>query len=123
MPLPLRSRSSSGMSSDGGHLMRAMQGLAAIAAFAGCSNEIDFETVSSAVEAGAPPTPVYQRIRLDAITSDDIPVVVTVGGAPCPISAPCYVADPDADSYSEDQFERPAGQGSLASTVVPSIDL
>jgi uncharacterized repeat protein (TIGR01451 family)/MYXO-CTERM domain-containing protein len=98
--------------------------MAALAAIAGCSSSVDFESVTSAVEAGAPPTPVYQRMRADDVTGDNTPVIVPGGGAGgCSGSARCYIADPGADSYSEDQFERPAGQGSLASTFVPSLDI
>jgi uncharacterized repeat protein (TIGR01451 family)/MYXO-CTERM domain-containing protein len=103
--------------------MRALRGLAVLAAFAGCSNEVDLDAVTSAIEAGAPPTPVYQRIRTDDVTGDNTPVVVTGGVAPCPASAPCFVAEPGADSYRTDLYERPAGQGSLAKTYAPAIDI
>ncbi len=103
--------------------MRVLAGLAAVAAIAGCGNETELEEVTSAVEAGTPTTPVYQRIRTDNVTGDKTPVVVTGGGAPCPANAPCYIADAGADSYSEDLYERPAGQGSLAKNYAPAIDI
>jgi uncharacterized repeat protein (TIGR01451 family)/MYXO-CTERM domain-containing protein len=103
--------------------MRVWRGLAVLAAFGGCSNEIDLETVTSAVEAGAPPTPVYQRIRTDNVTGDNTPVVVATGAGVCPANAPCFIAEPGADTYREDLYERPAGQGSLAATYAPAIDI
>lgn len=103
--------------------MRVLAGLAAVAAIAGCGNEVELEQVSSAVEAGTPTMPVYQRIRTDNVTGNNAPVIVPGSGAPCPGNARCYIAEAGADSYSEDLYERPAGQGSLAKDYAPGIDI
>ncbi len=101
--------------------MRALR-VIATAALAAC-NGTTFETVSSSVEAGAPPTPVFQRILTDDVTGDNAPVVVSGTSANCSMGQPCFIADPDADVYTNDLFERPAGKGSLARNYAPAIDI
>ncbi len=102
--------------------MRALRSVLALAAMAGCSST-ELQTIASSVEAGQPPTPVYQRTIQDFITGDNTPVVVMGGTASCPANQRCYIAEAGGDSYAEDLYERPAGQGSLARQYAPALDI
>ncbi|HSD91256.1 MAG TPA: hypothetical protein VLB44_27220, partial [Kofleriaceae bacterium] len=93
-----------------------------LAVVGGCGQS-ELGSVSSSLEAGTPPTPVYTRMRNDAVTGDNTPVVVTGTSANCTPAQPCFVADPGADSYVNDEFERPAGQGTAAASYLPSLDI
>src|SRR5688572_14162295 len=103
--------------------------IAAAAALASaCASDQDLTAVAQGVEAGTPPTPVYQRQFADAITGDNAPVAVTGTIQNCPAGQPCFIADANTssnpvDSYQEDIYERPAGRGSLARIYYPSIDV
>jgi len=99
--------------------MRSVRVLA-LSALAAC-NGTNFESVSSGVEAGTPPTPEYHRTLTDHITTTQ--VVVAGTSANCSMGQPCWIAPPGADSYLEDLYERPAPQGSLARDYKPSLDI
>src|SRR3954463_13190579 len=92
------------------------------AALAACGQP-NVSSVESNLEAGTPPTPIYTRVRVDDVTGDNIPVVVSGTNANCTAAAPCFIAEPDSDSYKNDEFERPAGQGAAAVNYLPSIDI
>jgi hypothetical protein len=71
-----------------------------------CGGE-KLETITSELEAGLPPTPVYSRIRTDDVTGDNTPTAFTAPNATCTVNAPCFLPDPAADSYVNDEFDRP----------------
>jgi len=93
-----------------------------------CASE-EVTRIAQGVEAGTPPTPVYQRQFADAITGDDTPIPVSDTAQNCPPGRPCYIADANLgaggpiDSYRDDIYERPAGRGTNARTYYPSIDI
>src|SRR5258706_7983845 len=95
---------------------------ALLAVLGACGSE-KLESITSELEAGLPPTPIYTRVRADDVTGDNAGVVVGGTSANCPATAPCLIADPGADSYLNDEFERPTGQGSAAVNYLPSLDI
>jgi uncharacterized repeat protein (TIGR01451 family)/MYXO-CTERM domain-containing protein len=94
-----------------------------VVGIAACNSGVEYDSIESELEAGAPPTPIYTRVRVDDVTGDNTPLVVMGTNANCTAGAPCFIADPDADSYKNDEFERPTGQGAAAVNYLPSIDI
>lgn len=94
-----------------------------------CAGDQELTVVAQGVEAGTPPSPVYQRFFTDAITGDNTPVTVTGTPHNCPAGRPCWIADANLgaggpiDSYKDDIYERPAGRGNTARTYYPAIDI
>ena len=55
--------------------------------------------------------------------SDNTPIAVMHPNATCTSSAPCFIPEPGADSYKNDEFERPTGQGAAGVNYQPSVDI
>jgi len=87
--------------------------------------------VTSNVEAGPAPDPVYTKTFTDAVSgppSGPGPVTVSGTSADCLAGAQCFIAPSNTlfnpvDVYFHDVYERPAGRGTAASTYYPGIDI